>query len=105
MGGPEVNDMKAALRRGTYADLNIYSTIMQGNVLGCAANPNPSPHPDPNPTLIPNPCMTQKSVSVSASVPLFPVAQVVSSDPSPDPGRPQHDLSPIELGSVLLTRD
>ena len=31
--------MKAALRRGTYADLNIYSTLMQNNVLGCAANP------------------------------------------------------------------
>ena len=30
-----LNDMKAAKYRGTYADLNIYTTMMQDNVLGC----------------------------------------------------------------------
>ena len=30
-----MNDMKAAKYSGNYADLNIYTTMMQNNLLGC----------------------------------------------------------------------
>ena len=30
-----MNDMKAAKYTGNYADLNIYTTMMQDNLLGC----------------------------------------------------------------------
>ena len=38
IGAPsaELDDMKAAKYTGTYADLNIYITMMQDNLLGCA---------------------------------------------------------------------
>ena len=47
LNGAEIDDMKAALRKGTYADLNIYSTLMQGNVLGCARTAGPAFSPPP----------------------------------------------------------
>ena len=34
---PELDEMKAAKYTGTYADLNVYVTMMQNNLLGCAA--------------------------------------------------------------------
>ena len=39
---PALQEMKAALRVGTYADLNVFTTLLQNNVLGCAAAQTPS---------------------------------------------------------------
>ena len=33
---PELDEMKTAKYTGTFADLNIYITMMQDNLLGCA---------------------------------------------------------------------
>ena len=35
MPSPALDEMKAAKYTGTFADLNIYTTMMQNNLLGC----------------------------------------------------------------------
>ena len=40
---PELDEMKTAKYTGTFADLNIYITMMQDNLLGCASPSRSSP--------------------------------------------------------------